>query len=215
MMNITRPTNDNYNIIYLDKAIRLAKRLRIIPSVLLVGISGSLASGRANEKSDIDFFIVSRAGRIFTTRFFCKLILGHRVRRNRDKNPAGKICLNYFLSENSLDFKPHNNYVAQGYKNAIILFARGDIVEQLIRANKWMTPKFNFTNLISHPERSAYRRRVEGSFQLVEEFGNLLEIGLKSLQIWKIKKDPKTQKYPNKIIFSDTELRFHPPRGED
>jgi hypothetical protein len=193
---------------------------------LLVGVSGSISEGRAKASSDIDFFVVSKRDRIFTTRFFCKLLLGRNSRHNRDPKPAGKICLNYFLSEDSLDFKPHNRKVINYHQHSIILFSRGDTICRLIKANQWLKPKFNTKNLIDHhlhglsfPRRRESTNRVDsrlrGNDTKKSFIGNLEEWGLKSVQIWKIKKDPKTAKYPQKIVFSDMELRFHPPKGED
>ncbi len=241
-----RAVNINFNKLYLSKAKSAARKLSRIGSVLLVGVSGSLARGSAEESSDIDLFVVSRAGRIFTTRFLSKMILGRSARRNRDKKPAGKICLNYFLSEESLDFKPHNDYVVEDYKNAIILFTKGDIIDRLIKANKWLNPRFKLHKIICHSREGGnplinrvdsrlrgndtdkngsdkrplrnYKGEIrgdKGGTGSPYSLGNLLESALRHLQVRKIKRDPRTQKYPQKIVFSDLELRFHPPKGED
>lgn len=199
-------SNKDYNKIYLEKAVVMAKKISHLPSVLLVGVSGSISECRAKESSDIDFFVVSSRGRIFTTRFFCKLLLGRHARKNRDPRPAGKICLNYFLSEDSLDFKPHNERVVGFHRQSIILFSRGNTLEKLTHQNDWVNPKFKLDRLISKP------RHDSGLWSVT---ANLLEWGLKALQIWKIKKSPETHKYPQKIVFSDLELRFHPPKVED
>jgi len=193
----------DYNTIYLRKGQRAAALLRLVPSILLVGISGSISQGLATKKSDIDFFVVSRRGRIFSSRFWAKFLLTiiGWSRKNHDLNPAGKICLNYFLSEDSLDFKPHNSKVVEFHQKSIILFSRGDIPKRLTLANAWLKPRFN---LINHKIISGNSSRSNQT--------NWLEKWLKSYQIRRIERDPLTNKFPDKIIFNDLELRFHPPR---
>jgi len=44
--------------------------------------------------------------------------------------------------------------------------------------------------------------------------GDRLEKILKNIQIAKINRDPRTKKYPDLIVVSDNELRFHPPKQE-
>lgn len=194
-------SSQDYQSKYLTRARRAATLLKLIPQILLVGVSGSLCNNKATSKSDIDFFVVCRAGRIFSCRFFAKLILLFWARKNHDLKPAGKICLNYFLSEESLDFKPHSSKVVKYYQKSIILFSRGDILSRLTRANLWLKPKFELKHHHNYPRRSK-----------TNCFSSWLEKRLKCIQIRLIKKDPLTARFPDKIIFNDLELRFHPPR---
>jgi predicted nucleotidyltransferase len=200
---VTRGEGKNYSKIYLKKALRAAGLLKIIPSILLVGIAGSLATGKATKKSDIDFFIVCKTGRIFSSRFYAKLILGlvGWARRNHDRNPAGKICLNYFLSEDSLDFKPHNAKVVDYHRRSIILFSRGGVLSDLVKANKWLKPDFQLK----------YHRKHHLSFY-TNRLGDSLERFFKRYQCRLIEADPRTFEFPNRIIYTDQELRFHPPK---
>jgi len=54
----------------IKKAKRWAKYCGKMPGVKAIFLSGSIACGRATEKSDIDFFIIAQHGRIWTARFF-------------------------------------------------------------------------------------------------------------------------------------------------
>lgn len=195
----------DYNQLYLKKAQRAARLLKLIPWILLVGISGSLTNKQARQSSDIDFFIVCRSGRIYLSRFWSKLILLALgwARRNHDSNPAGKICLNYFLSEQSLDFKPHADHVVRSYKHSIILFSRGETLASLIQANNWLKPKFQ----LSHHRKHHF-------WQLRFNFVDRIENILRRYQIRLIESDPRTALYPKQIIYNDLELRFHPPKEE-
>jgi predicted nucleotidyltransferase len=192
----------NYNIKYLKRAVLIARVLEVIPAILLIGISGSLSRGEAEKKSDIDFFIVSRRGQIFTSRFLAKTISFFMLslRRKGAKNYAGKICLNYFLSEDSLDFKPHDNKVVFHYQRSIILFSRGDLLKRLTEENRWLKPRFDLSH---HRRLLNYRQNCKKI---------TLEKFLKRIQQKKIFNDPDYRKNQNGIIISDLELRFHPKK---
>jgi len=69
------------------KAEKIARILWIVPYIRLVAVSGSLARNAPNEKSDIDFLIITKSGRIW----FCGIItalIGRLIKR------CCKDCLN-------------------------------------------------------------------------------------------------------------------------
>jgi len=80
---------------------RAAGFLKIVPGILMVGVSGGLAVGNVSQNDDIDFFIVCQNNTLWTSRFFALIILdlfGMR-RHPKDKNFQDKICLNMFVDE--------------------------------------------------------------------------------------------------------------------
>ncbi|MBI2051647.1 hypothetical protein HYT33_02690, partial [Candidatus Roizmanbacteria bacterium] len=91
------------------------KMLSVFPQIKLVGFSGSCAMGNAKEDDDVDFFIISARGRMWTARFVANAIaflLG--IKRKRGIRKAkDKVCLNLIFDEEALEipkFK-HNEYV--------------------------------------------------------------------------------------------------------
>lgn len=82
-------------------ATKSARILKIIPTIILVGISGGLAVGNVSQNDDIDFFIVCQNGTLWTTRFFSTLILDMFFLRRKPnkKSFKDKICLNMFVDE--------------------------------------------------------------------------------------------------------------------
>jgi hypothetical protein len=94
---------------YYAKARWVARLIRIIPWIQLVGISGSLAMRNAEKIDDIDLFVVTKANRVWLTRIFSALILEllgeRRSRSASEKESAGKICLNLLISEDVLEKK--------------------------------------------------------------------------------------------------------------
>lgn len=81
-----------------------------------VGLNGSLTNGSATSQSDIDLMVVAARGHIFTVRFLMMAILWLlNLKRNR-RDAAGRLCVNYFLSDDNLDIKPRTKKVAGFFK---------------------------------------------------------------------------------------------------
>ena len=92
-----------------------------IPYLRYVGLNGSLTNGKATDKSDIDLMVVAAGGHIFTVRFFIISVLWfYNLKRNR-RNIAGRLCVNYFITDDNLDIKPHTKRVAGFFSNMIAL----------------------------------------------------------------------------------------------
>ncbi len=89
----------------LQIAHKAANLLKIIPTIQLIAVSGSLAAGKPQKNSDIDLFIVCCPDSVWLSRFFSVLVLRlfhlHRKRVNRNNLLVkNSICLNMFLDTN-------------------------------------------------------------------------------------------------------------------
>ena len=120
---------------------KIAKKLKIIPSILLAGVSGGLAVGNVSLDDDIDFFIICRRGTLWTTRFLSTLmldILGKR-RRPGDKDVRDKICLNMFVDELGMEIpkKERDLYTAHEVVQMRPLWDRG-VYDRFLEENKWV-----------------------------------------------------------------------------
>ncbi|MGH7245387.1 MAG: hypothetical protein ACREGI_00450, partial [Candidatus Levyibacteriota bacterium] len=98
----------------LQKAQKMSRFLSLIPTILFIGVSGSLAMKNAKGNADIDFFIITKKDSVWITRFCCFLFLsvfGKRRKRN-ENNPKDTICLNMLIDESHLAFpqKKQNIY---------------------------------------------------------------------------------------------------------
>jgi len=80
----------------LGMAEKMAKLLRIIPTIQLVGLTGGLAMGNAEAGDDIDFFIISSAGVLWMTRLLATILMDLTgLRRHPEEREIGNsICLN-------------------------------------------------------------------------------------------------------------------------
>lgn len=134
---------------------KVAKHLAKIPTIMFIGISGSLAMEDAEEDDDIDFFIITNTNKLYSTRLTMLLVLEKlKVRRKRhDKNPANKICVNLLIDESEMSFRSDRQdlYIAHEIAQIKPLFQRNNMYYKFLEANSWLQ-KFlpNFEISSSH-----------------------------------------------------------------
>jgi hypothetical protein len=109
-----------------------ARLLYQFPFVRGVCISGSLSKRCADEKADIDYFIITKANRLWIARtlmhLFKKLtyLRGHQHR----------YCMNYFIDEEALEIKEKNIFTAIELITLMPACGNGGLV-QFFQANDW------------------------------------------------------------------------------
>jgi predicted nucleotidyltransferase len=89
--------------------------LMIFPGIRLIALCNSRAMGKHSENSDIDLFIITRSGQLWTARFFVTLIssiLGVRRQNTHGltkwgpeyiKKTKDKFCLSFFITEDAMN----------------------------------------------------------------------------------------------------------------
>lgn len=119
---------------------RAAKVLAAIPSIEMVGITGSLAMMNAMPESDIDLMIITKRGSLWTTRVMAFLKLrraGIPVRRARVSDEKDKLCMNIWLDEGALAWEKRNLYTAHEIAQIIPLVNKNQMHERFISENGW------------------------------------------------------------------------------
>lgn len=154
-----------------QKAKHLAHKLSIFPSVMGVFLTGSLAVGNAHAGDDIDLLIITKPGLLWTTRLFLTLyttILGLR-RTPGSTSIKGKLCLNLYLTTNSLAIptSKHSLYTAYELIQVVPLYDPHRIHPQLLRSNTWISdylPNYlvpRSTPAIYHEPSTTYQKIFE------------------------------------------------------
>ncbi len=193
---------------YLRRAKIIAKFLQICPFVRAVFLTGSLARGEATEKSDIDFFIVTKKNRIWTARTFVTLLVTLTGYRRHDDKISGRICLNCYQTEDNLGISPHNAFTALDYSEAKPLWEVHGIYKKYLKKNDWIEK--NFKILEPEIKKSKFISFLQKILEKIFD-SDWLENKLKVYQVKRIKRDPRTINSPRgKVFISDKELRFHP-----
>lgn len=118
---------------------RSAKRIARFPYVRAVAISGSLSKHFADEKTDIDFFIITTANRLWIARTLLHLfkkisfLTGHQHR----------YCMNYFIAEDHLEIPEHNIFTAVEIVT-LLPMAGAPVLKNFAGQNNWTTDYFPF-----------------------------------------------------------------------
>jgi predicted nucleotidyltransferase len=140
--NKKRIENEKYSKKKLQIAKNATKILEKIPTVLFVGVTGSLAMMNASKNSDVDLMVITKSDRLWITRFvvYFLLVTNHyTLRRPLSDNEKDKLCLNMWLDEISLvwDKKDRNIYTAHEVLQVVPLINKNNTYEKFIYKNKW------------------------------------------------------------------------------
>jgi len=90
------------------KATRIGAFLYKFPHVRAVAVSGSLSKNYADEKADIDFFIITKANRLWIARTILHLFKKFTFLVGKENF----FCMNYFIDEEALVIPEKNIYTA-------------------------------------------------------------------------------------------------------
>lgn len=183
--------------------------LKFIPTIKLVGLSGSVAAGNADRNDDIDFFIVAQKGTLWLTRFITTIVVEFFARRRRpnETNVADKICLNMFVDEDYLAIpkEKQNIYTAHEVCQLKALYNRDSTYEKFLAANKWARkylPNGIDTRILGYYD---IRRKKEKALNiLISQLLNILNLITKHLQLWYMRRHKTTE------LISNGMLAFHP-----
>jgi hypothetical protein len=140
--NITRRLRGNAAA---EKWLTVAKKkasfIGKFPYVRAVMASGSLSKGYMDEKSDLDFFVVTAPGRLWIARTL--LVMYKRLfLRNSHK----QFCVNYFVDEQHLEIEEKNLFTATELVTLLPLYNH-EAYCAVITTNSWVSnffPNFRY-----------------------------------------------------------------------
>ncbi|MES2761923.1 MAG: hypothetical protein V4677_06940 [Bacteroidota bacterium] len=183
----------------MHKAHYYSKKIASFPFILGVYISGGLSKNYYDEYSDIDYFVVTKANRLWLCRTM--FVLFYKTLSKKEKN---NYCLNYFISEADLLIPDKNDFVATELAY-LLPTVNYPLYKRILTENSWYKNRFinkeelSDLNCIKTPG-PWYKKAIELFFS--GKFGNwaddqLLYITLKHWQ----------KKYPE-LSQEDFDLQF-------
>jgi hypothetical protein len=185
-------------------AIRKARFIAQFPFVRAVMASGSLSKDYMDEKSDLDFFIVTAPSRLWISRTL--LVLYKRLFLN---NSHKHFCVNYFVDADHLEIEEKNLFTATELATVIPLYGP-DYYHQLIQKNKsWLMDYFpNYKPRLTreqHQEKNRLKQMTEKFIDMTTgNFFNTLFMRL-TLRRWKRLYEEKYSQDDFKIAFKTKE----------
>jgi hypothetical protein len=131
-LSTRRKKGNEYAAFLLTKAESIASRLYKFPYVRGIGISGSVSKNFADEDADIDYFIITKADRLWIARTFLHLFKKIPLVKNRNEH----YCMNYFVDEADLVIEEKNIYTATELFTLIPMEGNGTI-KKFFETNSW------------------------------------------------------------------------------
>jgi hypothetical protein len=142
---------------WLPVARSTARFIACFPYVHAVMGSGSLSKGYMDEKSDLDFFIVTTPNRLWVARTL--LVLYKRIFLF---NSHKQFCVNYFIDSTHLEIEEKNLFTATEIATLIPLYNR-DCYADVLASNAWIydfLPNFSPRTFHDCPSRYGHVQKI-------------------------------------------------------
>jgi hypothetical protein len=116
----------------MPEAVKWSKIINRFPFVRSVNLSGSIAKNYFDENSDIDYFIVTKANRLWICRSL--IVLYWKLLSKENKK---KLCTNYFVDETALELLDKNLFTAIEL-SYLVPIINVSLTHQLLEKNAWV-----------------------------------------------------------------------------
>lgn len=173
---------------YLKKMPFYLKRMRNFPFVKAIGISGSLSKNVMHQDGDIDYFVITKKGRLWICRSF--LIVFKKIGLF---NSRKYFCVNYFVDEENLMIPDKNFFTATEIAHLLPVL-NFEQLSAFKEANHWSTEHVQeFEHpLLTKDYKKHYRWGQFYEWLLKNKMGDRLDLFLMKLTYKRWQK-----KFPN------------------
>lgn len=204
-----RKRGNSLAIKQLKKAERISRFLYHFPFVKGVAVSGSLSKNFADDKSDIDFFIITKANRLWLARTLMHLFKKLSFITGRQH----WFCMNYYIDELALEIKEKNIFTA--VEIATVLPLQGEFIfKDFIRENKWVKEYFPQHLRWSEPEQELKEYSIK-SVRTIKKRKNTDRLNEWLMNItakrWKIKAAKRLRSYSGELMGLDAGIHYAKP----
>lgn len=186
----------------------IAAKLRIVPTVFLVGVTGGVAVNNADASDDIDLFFITAQGTVWISRLLVTIItlLFSKRRTPGAKHVKNAICLNMFVGEDGMKI-PENEqdlFSAHEVLQMEPLWSRKDTYKRFLQANNWTKKYLPVAWSIKQEGRNIHPKESHWWTRASRSILRCLETPAKYIQLTYMAKRRTTE------IVTDSRLRFHP-----
>lgn len=212
-----RIKNNKISVGKINKLVSIAKWLRFIPFIKMIGMTGALSMKNANVKSDLDIFLVFKNGKIWTGRTLATLFLHIIGKRRHHKKIIDRVCLNFFVTDDSLEVITKDLFSASEYMFLFPLYGR-ETYERFQIKNQWIkSMKPNYALCEVPPLKTLEDSYVSKIIRITGEVilsANWIENWLRGIEKKRIMQNPKTHQEGSMVYADDNALVFLPdPHG--
>ncbi len=182
---------------------KAADKLKIIPTIRMIGITGALAMNNCGKDDDIDLIIIAIRNSLWLTRlliiFLCPFF-GIKRRRRGEEKINNKICFNLLLEENHFKIEPENLFLAHEICQVKPIFNKDKSYEKFLWENSWV--KSFLPNAISNAKFKIQNAKPQ--FKIQNIFIGFLNRIVFVFQFWYMKPKMTVEKVSLHQAF------FHP-----
>lgn len=120
----------------LKSAFRMSKVISKFPFVRAILLSGSISKGFMEKDSDVDYFIITKPGRLWVTKLFLTIFKKIFLLNSRKV-----FCINYYIDYNHLEIEEKNIFTAIEITTLIPVFGR-KYYDKFYEKNIWIKNYF-------------------------------------------------------------------------
>jgi len=223
--SIIRQRMDKYRIseIKFKIALKVTFYLRRLSLVKMISVCNNVGYNNGSGKSDIDFFIVVKHGRLWISRLLITLVTTILGSRRHDKKIINRVCLSFYIGSNSLDLSAialpsRDIYLAYWLATLAPIYGAEYAYNNFLQANSWVKTYLpNFYPVFLTSRRKVADKIISNSPKSLAESAwgnfimNFLDRLAKVIQRGRIKRyfGDKINQDNTNVIISDLMLKFH------
>jgi len=204
-------------------ALKTAGWLRYLAFIKSIAVCNNLGFNNSVSDGDIDFFIITRRGRLWWSRLVVTLWVALMGIRRHGNKVVNRICLSFYLADDHLDLsdvalQPTDTYLSYWISTLAPIYNRDSTYQNFLSGNVWL--KNDLPNF--YPTHSSYRRMVVDNrwakfSKSIDEFilgglvGDFLEKMSRLLQIKKISHyvGKLVREKNHQVVISSSILKLH------
>jgi hypothetical protein len=203
-----RQEKEKYSLEKIKFAKKIIQKISRIPTVYFIGISGALAMKNSDKNDDIDLFVITAKGSVWTTRLIMvtALMFLKVYRKRTEENVSNKICLNMLVDDSTLSFSKNRQdlYTAHEIAQILPVINKNKTYERFINSNIWITDFL--PNAFSQKQRIPFVSKISFIDTIINRFLRIpiIEFLIRNIQFRYMKKHITKETILNNF------LAFHP-----
>ena len=207
-------------------ALFVGRFLRWLPFIRMIAICNTTGYNNASEKSDIDFFIIVKSGRLWFSRLLITTLVTMLGIRQHGAKIANRICLSFYLTDKNLDLsvvalKPSDIHLVYWLATTFAPIYDVGIYQHFFASNNWL--KDFLPNLyevvladrlrLKNNRLSLFFNKLgkKLSFTSFTSFGNFLEKLAQNIQVKRINRyfGQAINQPDHNVVISHSMFKFH------
>ena len=194
-----------------ERAKKYMRCVAWIPGLRMVAVCNSLSMYASDPDSDIDLFVVTDPRRMWLSRVMMTVVFQLLGVRRHSKHVAGRFCLSFFATTDSLDFQKiaieNDVYLQAWIAHLKPIVDRGGTYAEFLAANRDFVP-------VSETERRENRRflaiKQEERLERFPWLSDMLDRFFRFLFLPRTLARYESLGKPEGVIVSESLLKFHP-----